>query len=240
VERFGSAEVKEGAVVELSDDWDKLFAEKPSSLPVVYEDAHLLIVNKPAGWVCSDEQCKKTFGSKFALIHRLDKETTGLLLIAKTNEARLKMIELFKEHKIEKLYYALVDGVPEKEQGIQESFLTKVGTFEGQTRYGSRSTGQFAKTHWKVLAKGKQAALLACQPVTGRTHQIRVHLAELGHPILVDRQYAERFRCKYFAKRPLLHATRLKFTHPITGQPLDLEQKPPADFQAAMKELLNQ
>jgi 23S rRNA-/tRNA-specific pseudouridylate synthase len=149
------------------------------------------------------------------------------------------MIELFKEHKIEKLYFALVDGVPEKDHGIKESLLTKVGTFEGQTRYGSRAHGQFAKTHWKVLAKGKQAALLACQPVTGRTHQIRVHLAELGHPILVDRQYAERFRCKYFAKRPLLHAARLKFIHPITHHPIDLEQKPPADFQLAMKELVN-
>jgi RluA family pseudouridine synthase len=239
VERFGSAEVEKGALVELSDEWDALPSENILSLPILYEDEFLLIVNKPAGWVCTDENCQKAFGAHSMLVHRLDKETTGLLLIAKTKQARSAMIELFKTHQIEKLYFAVVDGVPSKDQGVQESFLTKVGTFEGQTRYGSRSTGQFAKTYWKVLAKGKQAALLACQPVTGRTHQIRVHLAELGHPILVDRQYASRFKCSYFAKRPLLHAARLKFKHPLIDKVVDVEQKPPADFQQAVKELIS-
>ncbi len=235
-ERFGSAVVRAGAVVELSDGWNK--SASPQTISTLYEDEYLLIANKPSGWVCTEEQCKKAFGSKTALIHRLDKETSGLLLIAKTESARLAMIEQFKAHAVEKWYLAVVDGVIKQDSGVRESHLTKIGTYEGQTRYGSRPHGQYAKTLWQVLARGKHASLVLCQPVTGRTHQLRVHLAEMGHPILVDRQYAERFRCNYFAGRILLHATRLRFPHPITGEIVDVEAKPPADFEEAVRALV--
>jgi len=233
VERFGSATVRPGAVVELADDWNK--AAPKQKILVLFEDEHLLIANKPPGWVCTDDLCKKTFGRNTALIHRLDKDTSGLLLVAKTESTRLSMIDQFKAHSVEKWYLALVDGVVKQDHGVRESFLTKVGAFQGQTRYGSRARGQHAKTVWQVLARGKTATLVLCQPVTGRTHQLRVHLAEMGHPILGDRQYAERFRCGYFAGRVLLHATRLKFKHPVSGELVDLEVKPPGDFEAAVK-----
>lgn len=224
VERFGSAEVGKGALVELSPDWEAhIDSSNKIEFPILYEDEAFLAVDKPAGWVCEPEECRKAFGPNRFLLHRLDKETTGVLLVAKTKVFEQAMGRLFKEREIEKLYVALVDGHPKEEKGVIESYLAKVGSFEGQSCWGSRSKGLFAKTHWKVVSRGDGCALLACQPVTGRTHQIRVHLAEMGHPILIDRQYAKRFRSKRFAKRPLLHAARVRFKHPLTGQPMDIQ-----------------
>ncbi|MDE3046597.1 MAG: RluA family pseudouridine synthase [Verrucomicrobiota bacterium] len=237
VERFGSAEVAKGDVVELAPSWTSVATERLNGFDRLYEDEYLLIADKPAGWVCTDEECTRAFGGNRYLIHRLDKETTGILLIAKSVKAREAMISLFMEHKVSKLYYAVVDGVPEEERGSRKSFFAKVGHFQGQTRWGSRPKGLYAETHWKVLAAGRQTALVACQPITGRTHQIRVHLAEMGHPILVDRQYAERFRCSFFAKRPLLHAFRIRFVHPFTGQEVDITSEPADDFLEALQQL---
>jgi len=237
VERFGSADVKKGDVVELAPSWNSVVKQTLNGFDRLYEDEHLLVVDKPAGWVCTDEECVRAFGANRYLAHRLDKETTGVLLIAKSIKAREALIALFMERKISKLYYAIVDGVPEKERGVRQSFFAKVGFFQGQTRWGSRSKGLYAETHWKVLSKAKQAALVACQPVTGRTHQIRVHLAEIGHPILVDRQYSEHFRSSFFAKRPLLHAKQLRFVHPLTGGEIDVAADLADDFVEALTEL---
>ena len=237
VERFGTAEVKKGAVVELSDSWATILMEIPGDFKVLHEDAHLLIVDKKAGWICTDEECLKAFGSNRYLIHRLDKETTGALLIAKSTQMRESMIRLFRERSVEKLYYAIVDGIVEQDRGSRNTFFAKVGSFEGQTCWGSRLKGLDAETHWKVLSRGLDASLVACQPVTGRTHQIRVHLAEIGHPILVDRQYAKTYRSKYFAKRPLLHSSRVRFTHPITDCKIDVISPIPIDFRQALEAL---
>ncbi len=230
VERFGSTSLSRGALVELALNWDEAESSKSKEHFVLYEDNDLLIVNKSAGWVCTDAECKKAFGPGRFLIHRLDKETTGALLIAKSVAMRDAMIEQFREKKVQKLYYAIVDGVPNAPKGVCQSLLAKVGQFEGQSLWGSAPRGQSAETHWKVLGRGAAAALLACQPITGRTHQIRVHLAEMGHPILIDRQYAKRYRSKYFAKRPLLHAARLSFVQPLTGVKLDVAAEVGEDF----------
>ncbi len=239
VERFGTTDVDKGTVVELSPDWKEFVAATSDRFNVIFEDDHLLVVNKPSGWVCTDDECNRSFGANRFLVHRLDKETTGLLLLAKSKNVRDSLIKSFVEHKVEKLYVALVDGVPEEKRGSRKSFFAKIGSFEGQTRWGSKAKGLYAETHWKVLLEGKEAALVLCQPITGRTHQIRVHLAETGHPILVDRQYAERFICKYFAKRILLHAVRLRFPHPVSPQMLDLKSPLPADLQEAATQLLD-
>ena len=237
VERFGSADVKKGDVVELAPSWNSVATQNLNGFDRLYEEEHLLVVDKPAGWVCTDEECTRAFGASRYLVHRLDKETTGALLIAKSIRAREALIALFMERKISKIYYAIVDGVPEEERGVRKSFFAKVGFFQGQTRWGSRSKGLYAETHWKVLSTNKQATLLACQPVTGRTHQIRVHLAETGHPILVDRQYSERFRSSFFAKRPLLHASRIRFVHPFTGHEIDVTAEIADDFAEALTAL---
>jgi RluA family pseudouridine synthase len=171
-------------------------------------------------------------------VHRLDKETTGALLIAKSVDAREALVHLFRERLVEKIYYAIVDRVPAAEKGCSRGFYGKIGMFQGQTRWGTRSQGPYrAETYWKRISKGEDAALLACQPITGRTHQIRVHLAEMGHPILVDRQYSTSYACQYFAKRPLLHSLRIRFVHPIIGQQMDVTAPLPRDFTEAMEAL---
>jgi RluA family pseudouridine synthase len=237
VERFGSAEVMKGAVVELSPAWQSVVAQNLSKFDTLHEDDHLLIVDKPAGWICTDDECLRAFGAKRYLIHRLDKDTTGALLIAKSTEMREAMIRLFRERQVEKLYYAIVDGVPTEERGFRKTCFAKVGFFEGQTCWGSRSRGLEAETHWRVLSKGEDASLIACQPLTGRTHQIRVHLAEIGHPILVDRQYAKTYRSRFFAKRPLLHAAKIRFTHPILGIKVEVTAPIPQDFGDSIESL---
>jgi len=231
VERFGSADVQKGSVVELSPAWESILSPHCSRFEILHEDEQLLVVDKPAGWVCAEEECRKSFGPQRYLVHRLDKETTGALLIAKSAKSRDGLIQLFKERSVEKFYYALVDGVPKQDSGVCKSLFAKIGAFQGQTIWGSRSNGVPAETHWEVVWRGTNASLLLCKPVTGRTHQIRVHLAEMGHPILIDRQYAKNYRCKLFAGRPLLHAARIRFEGADVTSPL------PDDFVQAMQEL---
>lgn len=240
VERFASARLDKGDLVELSSTWDRLDRQVPvkgdlNPMETLFEDDHIKIVDKIPGWVCNDESAARTFGPRHLLIHRLDKDTSGLLLLAKTPAVKAKFVELFEAKGVSKLYLALADGIFSEERTIKETFFAKKGVFEGQTIWGSSSRGLHACTHFKTLARGNQATLFACQPITGRTHQIRVHLSELGHPILIDRQYAERFRCRQFFQRPLLHALRLKFTHPITGESLDISSSLPEDMVSAIE-----
>jgi RluA family pseudouridine synthase len=211
VERFGSRVLLGGDAVELASSWKSLLAPKPLAFETVYENDSLKIVCKPAGWVCSDAMTLSTFGVNHYLVHRLDKDTTGLLILAKSVSDRDLLMNLFEKREIQKTYLALVDGVIAEKEGIRKSLFAKKGSFQGQTIWGSSSKGLTAITRWKKLAIGKKATLVECEPETGRTHQIRVHMAEMGHPILVDRQYASHFSCPLFAKRPLLHAHRLRF-----------------------------
>lgn len=240
VERFGAADVDKGSIVELSPSWQSIASPAINKFETLFEDEFILIVDKPAGWVCTDDECRKAFGPKRYLVHRLDKETTGALLIAKGAAERDAFMKLFAERQIQKLYVAIVDGIPAEDRGVKQTYFAKVGSFEGQTRWGSRAKGLYAETHWKVYAKGEEASVILCQPLTGRTHQIRVHLAELGHPILIDRQYAERFRCKFFAQRPLLHAAKLRFTHPKTSELIEVSSPLPDDFQEAIESLIGE
>lgn len=231
VERFGSRVVKGGDAVELAPSWKSLLTPKLSEFETLYEDEFLKIVNKPAGWVCTDKNCTLSFGPSHYLVHRLDKDTTGLLILAKNRSSRDQLMEMFEKREIAKQYLALVDGVPHESQGTRKSLLAKKGSYQGQTIWGSSQNGLTAITHWKKLSTGKKASLILCEPETGRTHQIRVHLAEMGHPILIDRQYAKTFQCPLFIQRPLLHAHRLRFAAIDVTAPL------PADFSKGLKDL---
>lgn len=206
VERFGSIWLKPGDAVEFFPN-EKVWKH----FSILYENEHLKVVDKPAGWICDPINCKRSFGPEVFLVHRLDKDTTGALLLAKNSQARDELMELFADRSVEKDYLALVDGVLREEEGLRESRLARKKSFQGQTIWGSSLKGDLAITRWKALARGERASLILCQPLTGRTHQLRVHLFEMGHPIVVDRQYAQTFRSNYFAARTLLHAKRLKF-----------------------------
>jgi RluA family pseudouridine synthase len=226
IERFGSARLQRGDIVEVSPAWKSIATPAISiKFETLFENADLILVDKPVQWVCSEENCRRAFGPHLKLVHRLDKDTTGVLALAKTREALLDATALFANREAEKEYLAIVDGVPEKKEGVRESELIKKKVIEGQTVWGSGRGGLHALTYWRVLSSGKTGSLLQCLPHTGRTHQIRVHLAEMGHPILVDRQYAERFRSALFAARPLLHAFRLNLgngVEAVSTLPLDM------------------
>ncbi len=220
VERFGSKEVQRGDAVELASHWKSALQVPVSKIEILYENEAFKIINKPADWVCTDIQARRSLGPHHYLVHRLDKDTTGLLIVAKSLVARDALMELFEQRAVQKHYLALVDGIPSENEGVRRSLLEKRGAYQGQTIWGSGQKGLTAVTHWKKWAVGRQAALLLCEPVTGRTHQIRVHLSEMGHPILVDRQYAKTFRCSLFIQRPLLHAYRLQFV--FQGEEIDV------------------
>ncbi len=210
------------------------------SCEILYEDDAFLICNKCAGIVCEDKVFQDLFQNKsLFLVHRLDKDTTGVLILAKAEDLREKMIPLFREKSVKKTYLAIVDGVPKKETGKMDTFLEKKLEIQGKTIYGSSENkrGKQAVTYWKLLKKGGDAALLLCEPITGRTHQLRVHLSESGHPILGDHTYAKRFKSSFSALRHLLHAYSITFIHPTTKKELKTTAKPPIDFLSAMKTL---
>lgn len=228
VERFGSRVVKGGDAVELAPSWKSLLTPKTAEFETLYEDDSLKIVNKPAGWVCVEKEALRAFGPKHYLVHRLDKDTTGLLIIAKSISVRDELMECFEKRLILKQYVALVDKIPREKEGVRKSLLGKKGSYQGQTIWGSCATGLTAITYWKRISVGKNAALVLCEPETGRTHQIRVHMAEMGHPILVDRQYAKNFQSSLFIQRPLLHAYRLQFV--FRGKAIEITAPLPVDI----------
>ncbi|MBS0620390.1 MAG: RluA family pseudouridine synthase [Verrucomicrobia bacterium] len=234
IETFSSAVLKKGDLVTLSKE---AFEKKELSLPsLLFEDGELLICNKPPGIVCDNPTIERYYPG-CALVHRLDKETSGVLILSKTEAARQKMIALFKKGGVHKIYFALVDGVPEQEKGKIDNFLGKIHSYEGQTLYGAVPKGERALTYWSVVRRGHDAALVCCEPKTGRTHQLRVHLSGMGHPILGDTQYGKQFRCRLHVKRNLLHAYRIDFIHPTTGHKIEVIAPLPPDFQEAMKAL---
>lgn len=242
-ETFSSFTLSENDTVALSSlSFEKKEEAKALNVPILYEDKELLIVNKPAGLVSERKalnSCFPTHQSHLELVHRLDKETSGVLILAKSLKGKEKMGSLFKERTIHKLYLALVDGVAEKEEGTIDNFLGKKHTFQGQTVYGSveRKNGQRAITHWKCLKKGKSASLLRCEPHTGRTHQLRAHLSGMGHPILGDIQYGKKFICHLRPQRNLLHAYTVIFKHPTTGKEIKVVAPIPVDFKQALTDL---
>ncbi|MBA3722957.1 MAG: RluA family pseudouridine synthase [Parachlamydiaceae bacterium] len=209
---------------------------------ILYEDKDLLIYNKESGINCDKSGILlllQKYNPALQLIHRLDRDTTGALLLAKSPSVFAKMVEEFKNLRVEKCYVALVDGILEKKHGSIDNYLGKKHIYQGQTIWGEvdKKDGLHAHTDWKKIEEGKRATLLFCYPKTGRTHQIRVHLAGIGHPILGDFQYCKRFNCSYKPPRYLLHAYALSFIHPITGKKIDIEVPLPEDFKVATKEL---
>jgi len=202
---------------------------------ILFEDADMLVYNKPSQMTVETLEKKV----KWRLVHRLDRDTTGALIFAKRDAIFEALVLQFKKKAVQKSYLALVDGVPKKDEGRVENYLGKLKMWQGQSLWGAvvPEQGQHALTHWKCLRKGAQCALMECTPITGRTHQIRAHLASIGHPILGDKQYGPAKLCKYPAPRPLLHAASLRFEHPVTHVQIVVEAPLPPDFNAAVETL---
>lgn len=228
-ERFASKIVYEGDKIAFQPAEKVALESKLATFlksRILYEDEDLFIYDKPPG-IASDG-----FKTKLLLIHRLDRETSGVLMFAKHEHARLLMIELFRQKLVKKHYLAVVDGVPKKNRGLVDNFLGKKHSFHGQAIYGAvpKEKGLHAVTEWKLEKVVKEHSLLSCYPKTGRTHQIRVHLSEMGYPILGDYQYCRQFHSAFKPKRCLLHAFKVKFIHPIKNINIEVEAKMPQDF----------
>jgi 23S rRNA pseudouridine955/2504/2580 synthase/23S rRNA pseudouridine1911/1915/1917 synthase len=212
------------------------------SARILFEDDALLVYNKPAG-INSDEkgilQLWRATDRSLRLVHRLDRDTTGILILAKQPVVFEHLVQQFKQFEVEKRYLAIVDGLLDQAKGKVENYLGKKRAYAGQTIWGavSASRGLYACTEWERLKRGRGASLVACHPKTGRTHQIRVHLAEIGHPILGDFQYGKHFQCAYHPLRILLHAEAIRFHHPMTGVEMHLTAPLPDDFKMAQQKL---
>lgn len=182
------------------------------------------------------ERVKKSYPNA-QMVHRLDRETSGAILFALGEEARLRFESLFFTRAMEKEYVAIVCGCPKESSGRIENYLGprhKRGNFAVWGEVPKDKGGVLATTDWEVLAQGKEAALVRCYPETGRTHQIRVHLAGLGCPIIGDRRYFGNRRSPYFASRCLLHAHRLTFTDPLNGSKVSVAAPIPKEMVEAM------
>lgn len=247
VERFGSTLVGRGDKIEFvveTQRHEKSTICKNPVPPILYEDEDFLCIDKPA-FISSDDiyllkGLKAERGLKYLeLAHRLDKETSGVLILVKSEQAKEAIIRLFRECKILKSYLALVQGIPKGSRGRISNFLGKIATYSGQNLWGevSKEKGLLAVTEWQLLKKGKDAALLACFPETGRTHQIRVHLSGINHPILGDALYNKSKPSTFQPKRCLLHAAKIEFTHPIKRIQVCVESSLPLDFTEALNVL---
>ena len=242
-------------------------------LDVLFEDEHLIVINKAAGVVVHPSaghpsgtlvnyllhHCRDLSGIggvlRPGIVHRLDKDTSGILVVAKTDDAHQNLSEQFKQHSVKRQYKTMVWGAPEKEHGVIKAALRRhpvrrkdMSIVENENPEESeREKGKYAVTHWRVLQRFKFSTLLACRLETGRTHQIRVHLTSIGHPVIGDPQYgksplkrllsvsAELSQTIANFRRQALHAEILGFKHPSSGEWIEFSAVIPDDFQLLLK-----
>ena len=225
-------------------------------LVILHEDSELLILNKPPGLVIHPaagnpsgtlvnallQHCKDLSAiggvERPGIVHRLDKDTSGLMVVAKTERAHLALSIAFRRREVEKRYLAVCFGLPAAGSGVIEGAVGRHPSERKQMAVVA--TGRQARTLYRVVERFAGTCLVECRPVTGRTHQIRVHMAHLGHAVVGDPVYSgrqwrgltdprHRAACRDFP-RQALHAWRLAFDHPVTGRRLELVAPPPPDF----------
>jgi 23S rRNA pseudouridine1911/1915/1917 synthase len=228
-------------------------APEPIELAVLYEDADLIVVDKPAGLVVHPapghpggtlvnallHHCGDLAGIggvlRPGIVHRLDRGTSGVLVAAKSDAAHASLAAQFQDHSIERVYLAIVRGVPSADEGRVERAIGRHP--RDRKRMSVHGTAaRRAATRWRVRERfaARGHALLEVRPEAGRTHQIRVHLAASGLPIAGDPVYGRGHRSELPIGRPALHAASLGFRHPRSGERLHFEAPPPADFRAAL------
>ena len=226
-----------------------------ASFEILHEDDEVIVINKPAGLLsipsspeaASSEDTvlhrvreymllKRGYKTYVGMLHRLDRDTSGSLAVALSKDAHAAGRELFKEHRFDRQYLALVQGIPAKERGTIEARISS-GYRDGRRKLvQSSASGLDARTDYRVRERFKDAALVELTLHTGRQHQIRLHLEKLGHPLIGERVYAEN-RSTASGKRNMLHAWRLAFPHPLNGKRISVEANPPQDFQKLLARL---
>jgi len=235
---------------------------EPQDIPlkIVFEDEHLLVIDKPAGLVVHPaagnldgtlvnallHRCGGSLSgiggvARPGIVHRIDKDTSGLLVIAKTDVAHEGLARQFAAHSIDRRYRAIVSGVPKASHGTVDAPLARSAANRKKITIVGGSRGKRAVTHWRRLDVLRDAALVECRLETGRTHQVRVHMASIGHPLVGDPVYgrAGKTHGKLLKElqfhRQALHAAELGFTHPVTKHRLSFS----SPLQPDMQELFN-
>jgi 23S rRNA pseudouridine1911/1915/1917 synthase len=244
--------IRTGDQIELTEPPLEKTENEPEAIPlqILFEDDDLAVINKAAGMVVHPgaghrehtlvnallSHCPNLSGiggkERPGIVHRLDKETSGCLVVAKNDETHRGLAEQFGARTVEKIYLALVSGRLRQSKGIIEE---KIGRHpvHRQRMTAAAPRGRPAKTDYRVVAENKTASLLECRLHSGRTHQIRVHLHHLGHPVFGDKVYAPK-PSKDFP-RQMLHAWKLGFQHPRTGAWKNFEAPLPGDFRASLQ-----
>ncbi|MGE5563351.1 MAG: RluA family pseudouridine synthase [Bacillota bacterium] len=237
---------------------------EPQDIPlaIVFEDEHLLVVDKPAGLVVHPaagnldgtlvnallHHCGGSLSgiggvARPGIVHRIDKDTSGLLVVAKTDVAHEGLAKQFAAHSIDRRYLAIVNGVPRASHGTVDAPLARSSANRKKIAIVEGNRGKRAVTHWKRLELLNEAALVECRLETGRTHQVRVHMASLGHPLLGDPVYGRSGRThgkvlkELGFARQALHAAELGFTHPVTKNRLSFSSPMPPDMQELKRAL---
>lgn len=229
-------------------------------LDIIYEDEHLLVVDKPAGLVVHPaagnpdgtlvnallHHCHGRLSSvggvaRPGIVHRIDKDTSGLLVVAKTDRTHAGLAAQFAKHTVGRRYHAVVAGIPVPPAGRIETHLARSDANRQKVAVVQPPRGRRAVTHYRVLEQMARAALVECRLETGRTHQVRVHMAHIGHPLIGDPVYG-RGRMADICRetgfhRQALHAIALVFEHPITGEEMKFESRLPLDIQAVVSRL---
>ncbi len=231
-------------------------------LNIVHEDADLIVVHKPAGLVvhpaagnldgtlvnallhhCRGELSGIGGVARPGIVHRIDKDTSGLLVVAKSDRAHEGLAQQFKAHSIDRLYAAIVYGLPRPTAGTVDTWIGRSDADRKKMAVHREGRGKHAVTNYLTIVRLAGAALVVCKLETGGTHQGRVHMAHLGHPLIGDPVYSrDRKGFKTILetlrfKRQALHAKRLGFIHPLTGQKLSFDSALPTDMQELLSEL---
>ena len=248
-----SYKVKDGDTIEINMPEAKETKLEAQDIPIeiIYEDSDIIVVNKPKGLVVHPANgnpdgtlvnaimniCKESLSGiggekRPGIVHRLDKDTSGILIVAKNDKAHLQMSEQIKNRKVKKIYIALVKGIIKENEATINMPIAR--SKKDRKKMAVDKNGKEAVTHFKVLKRYDKYTLLEIKIDTGRTHQIRVHMAEIGHPVVGDEVYSNG-KNEFGVRGQMLHAKSLDFCHPITGNKMHLEAEIPQYFKDVLK-----
>lgn len=241
--------------VDVPEAQDTKLKAQDIPVEVVYEDKDIIVVNKPKGMVVHPANgnpdgtlvnailamCKDSLSGiggeiRPGIVHRLDKDTSGLLIIAKNDEAHVKMSKQIQDRLVTKKYIALVKGVVKDDEATIDMPIARSKV--DRKKMAVDKDGKQAVTHFKVIKRYKRYTLLEIKIDTGRTHQIRVHMAKIGYPVVGDMVYSNG-KNEFGVEGQMLHAKSLEFSHPITGKKMHLEAQLPEYFKKVLEELDN-